>query len=262
MKKPSREGLDAYYREADSWASDRIGSLRRSRRIAWLVALGAAAVAMAEAAALVVLMPLKTVEPYTLLVDRTTGFVQALKPLDPGQITPDRALIQSMLVQYVIARENFDVNTLQADYHKVGLWSADQARTDYVNLMQPSNIDGPLVVYPKTSIIETRVKSISPLNGQSALVRFDTIRRDQGGQRQPAQPWVAVIQYRFTGEPMSTEDRFLNPLGFQVLEYRRAPEALSSPEPSSDQLPPTPPQPSEPLDVGTPSSGFGSGEAR
>ena len=28
-------------------------------------------------------MPLKTVEPYTLLVDRQTGFVQALKPLDP-----------------------------------------------------------------------------------------------------------------------------------------------------------------------------------
>ena len=63
------------------------------------------AVALAEAAALMLLMPLKTAVPYTLLVDRTTGFVQALKPLDPNAVTPDQALVQSMLAQYVMARE-------------------------------------------------------------------------------------------------------------------------------------------------------------
>lgn len=226
MKKSSRESLNAYYREAGSWATDKIGALRRSCRIAWIVAAVAVVVAVSEAVALIVLMPLKTVVPYTLMVDRTTGFVQALKPLDPGQITPDRSLVQSMLVQYVIARESFDIATLQANYEKVGLWSAERARSDYLNLMQVSNLDGPLTLYPRSSIVETRVKSVSRLNEQSALVRFETVRRDEGGQHQPAQPWVAIVQYRFSGEPMSAEDRFLNPLGFQVLEYRRDPEAL------------------------------------
>lgn len=232
MKQSAREALDAYYREAGSWAADRIGSLQKSRRVAWAFAVGAGVVAVAEAVALIVLMPLKTVEPYTLLVDRNTGFVQALEPLNPDQITPDRALVQSMLVQYVIARESFDMATLQADYRKVGLWSAEQARLDYANLMRPTNIDGPLVVYPGTSTVETRVKSVSPMGERSALVRFDTIRRDDGGMSRPGQPWVAVIQYRFSGEPMATEDRFLNPLGFQVTEYRRDAEALPAPEPA------------------------------
>lgn len=231
MKQSVREALDAYYKEAGSWAADRIGSLQKSQRIAWAFAAGAAVIAVAEAIALIVLMPLKTVEPYTLLVDRNTGFVQALEPLNPEQITPDRALVQSMLVQYVIARESFDMTTLQADYRKVGLWSAEQARQDYANLMRPTNIEGPLVVYPRTSTVETRVKSISPMSDRSALVRFDTIRRDDGGMARPAEPWVAVIQYRFSGEPMATEDRFLNPLGFQVTEYRRDAEALPAPEP-------------------------------
>lgn len=226
MKKSSRESLNAYYREAGSWATDKIGALRRSCRIAWIVAAVAIVVAVSEAVALIVLMPLKTVVPYTLMVDRTTGFVQALQPLDPGQITPDRSLVQSMLVQYVIARESFDIATLQANYEKVGLWSAERARNDYLNLMQVSNLDGPLTLYPRRSIVEVRVKSVSRLNSQSALVRFETVRRDEGGQYQPAQPWVAIVQYRFSGEPMSAEDRFLNPLGFQVLEYRRDPEAL------------------------------------
>ena len=66
-------------------------------------------------------MPLKTVEPYTLLVDRQTGFVQALEPLEPERISADTALTQSFLVQYVIARESFDVDTLQANYRKVAL---------------------------------------------------------------------------------------------------------------------------------------------
>lgn len=226
MKKSSREALNAYYREAGSWASDKIGALQASRRLAWIVAIAAVLVAVVEALALAILMPLKTVVPYTLLVDRTTGFVQALKPLEPNQITPDRALVQSMLVQYVIARESFDVATLQANYQKVGLWSADKARDEYLNLMQPSNLDGPLIRYPRSAVVETRVKSVSRLDEQSALVRYETVRRDDGAQAEPAQHWVAIIQYRFSGEPMSAEDRFLNPLGFQVLEYRRDPEAL------------------------------------
>lgn len=226
MKKSSREALNAYYREAGSWASDKIGALQASRRLAWIVAITAVAVAVVEALALVILMPLKTVVPYTLLVDRTTGFVQALKPLEPNQITPDRALVQSMLVQYLIARESFDIATLQANYQKVGLWSADKARDEYLNLMQPSNLDSPLIRYPRSAVVETRVKSVSRLDEQSALVRYETVRRDEGAQALPPQHWVAIVQYRFSGEPMSAEDRFLNPLGFQVVEYRRDPEAL------------------------------------
>lgn len=182
MKPSHRERLSAYYREAGSWATDRIGGLQRSCRIAWIAAGVAVMVAVAEAIALVFLMPLKTVEPYTLLVDRTTGFVQALKPLEVEQISPDRALIQSMLVQYVIARESFDIATLKADYQKVGHWSADQARTDYLNAMQASNPLSPLARYPRSSIVVTRVKSVSRLTDDSALVRFDLVRRDAGGQ--------------------------------------------------------------------------------
>lgn len=229
MKKSSREALDAYYSEAGTWASDKNESLRKSATLAWIIATAAVALAVIEGIAIIVLTPLKTVVPYTLLVDRTTGFVQKLDPLDAERLTPDQALIQSMLVQYVIGRESFDLASLQADYRKIGLWSADQARTDYVNLMQASNPESPLSRYPRTSIIQTRVKSVSRLTAQSALVRFETTRRDQGGRPQGPEAWVAVVEYRFAGEPMSAEDRFLNPLGFQVVGYRRDAETLAAP---------------------------------
>ncbi len=37
-----------------------------------------------------------------------------------------------------------------------------------------------------------------------------------GGQAEPARAWVAILRYRYSSEAMSAEDRFVNPLGFQV----------------------------------------------
>lgn len=226
MKTKAREALDAYYREAGSWAEDNRAALRGSRRTAWIVAGVASAIALMEAAALLALTPLKTVEPYTLLVDRQTGYVQVLKPLDAQTVSANAALTQSFLVQYVIARESFDAASLQANYHKVSLWSEGNARSAYLGSMQANNPDSPLVRLPRSTVIETRVKSVSPIGQNSAMVRFDTVRRDANGSVQPASSWVVVIRYRYSGAPMRLEDRFVNPLGFEVTHYRRDAEAL------------------------------------
>lgn len=237
MKKPAQEALDAYYAEADSWAKDRGDALRASRRTAWWVAGGASAIAICEALALLFLTPLKTVEPYTLLVDRQTGFVQPLKPLEAGTISRDRALTQSFLVQYVIAREGFDIDTVQSDYRKVGLWSAGAARESYVAEVQVSNPESPLVRLPRSSLVDVQVKSVTPMNDDTAMVRFDTQRRDANGQAHPAQPWVAIVRYGYSGEPMSVADRMINPLGFKVSSYRKSAEALTVPEPAPAAAP-------------------------
>src|SRR3954452_10208725 len=175
MNEHSHEALDTYYAEAASWNRDRVQAMRSSQKIAWWIAGVAAAIALLEAIALVLLTPLKTVEPYTLMVDRTTGYVQALKPLDQATIVPDAALTQSFLVQYVIAREGFDMATLNASYRKVALFSADQARSTYLRDIQVSNPESPLVLYPRTTTIDVRVKSVSPLGPDTSLVRFEAV---------------------------------------------------------------------------------------
>lgn len=263
MKQNTREALDAYYHEAGSWAEDRIDAAQASRRTAWTIAWILAAIAVMEAIALIMLMPLKTVEPYTLMVDRNTGFVQALKPLDANQIAPDTALTQSFLVQYVIARESFDIDLLQENYRKVQLWSVNPARAQYVASVQASNPDSPLARLPRSTVIETHVKSVSGLANGKSLVRFETVRRDRQGRAQVAQAWVAVVSYRFSNDPLTRQDRFLNPLGFQVVRYRRdaetlpadptivaapatAGEAISPVDPSGQPvLPPAPARPTE-----------------
>lgn len=241
MTPEARDQAEAYFAQSRSWASERSDDMRRSRNIAWVVALIAAGVALAEGIAIVMLTPLKTVVPYTLLVDRQTGYVQALDPIAAPAIAPDTALTQSFLVQYVLAREGFDLATVQQDYRKTLLWSAESAKRAYADQMIATNPDSPLTRYPRGTIIDARVRSVSSLGGRTALVRFETVRRDRAGVGQAPQAWVAVIDYRFSSEPLSAEDRFLNPLGFQVTRYRRSAEAV----PALIEAPPTqPPSPS------------------
>ena len=226
MKKPEKTSLETYFAHGDSWASDQRDSERSSRRTAWIVASGASVIAVCEAFALLALTPLKTVEPLTLLVDRQTGFVQTLRPLKPETIAADTALTQSFLVQYVIAREGFDRATLQADYRKVGLWSAGSARTRYIAEMQASNPRSPLSLYPRSTTVNVRVKSVTSIAGNTAMVRYDTVRQDGDGRELTPQAWVVVIRYIYAKAPLSVSDRYVNPLGFQVVSFRRSQETL------------------------------------
>jgi type IV secretion system protein VirB8 len=233
-----KDPLEGYYQQAQRWSDDRENLLSSSRRTAWIIAGAAAVIALLEALALVLLVPLKSAVPYTLLVDRQTGFVEALKPLDQATIAPDAALTRSFLVQYVIAREGFDIDSIRDNYCKVALWSAGDEKARYEASMQATNPQSPLATLPRRALVEVQVRSVSPLNANTALVRFSTIRADTDADRQPAQSWAAVIRYGFSPMKMSEADRFDNPLGFQVLRYHRDPETLPEASPAA---PPSPP---------------------
>ncbi len=226
MTSETLEKRDAYYAQAGSWANERTQSIYASRKVAWIVALIAATIAVLEAVALVFMTPLKTVVPHTILVDKQTGFVQALDPSQPQKIGPQKALTQAFLVQYVEAREGFDMATVQGQFKKVSLWSVGAVKNRYITMMQASNPESPLASLPRSTVLDVKVRSVSQMSDTSALVRFSSVRRDQGGVEQPPQNWVAVIKYRYSRAPMAVEDRYVNPLGFEVTDYRKDAETI------------------------------------
>lgn len=226
MSKPLSNRED-YYAAAASWSQDVNASLRASRGRAWWVAAMAAFIAVLEALALVMLMPLKTVVPYTITVDRQTGSAQLARGIILGPLHDNEALIQSALAQYVIARETLDAVDIASNYHKVGLWSAGLARSDYLRMMDRKNPDSVLIGANAATQVSTIIKSIVSMSPATALVRFSTDRREGDGPVS-RRDWTAVIQFAFTGGPLSMEDRLINPLGFQVTHYRRDAESAAA----------------------------------
>ena len=210
----------------DSWASSGVDLAERSETRAWIIASVAAAIALCEAIALVWLIPLKETRPYTLLVDRQTGHVQSLDPVSAETVSADTALTKSFLIQYVIARESFFREAIEEDYRKVSLWTGGEERARYLAAMASGDGRNRLESLPTGAIIKVEVRSVSSLSADTSLVRFTTVRKDQGAQAQEPQYWAAIISYRFSRSEMSEEDRFTNPLGFQVTRYRKDAERL------------------------------------
>ena len=250
--------LQSYFREARTWAEDRGEREAKSHRIAWIIAGVATTIAALEAIALAGLTPLKTVVPMTVLVDRQTGHVTTLDPSQPVRLAPDAAVAKSMLAQYVTARETADRATIGNDYRKVVLWSGETARSTYLAAMRPGSPDNMLARLPTQTSLQVRVKSVSLLEEGQALVRYDLVARSGSGREANPAPYVSVIRFRFRDRPMAESDRFTNPLGFEVLRYRKDAEAPpvavnpvgqsiatnADPQQSSPQLAPLGPAPS------------------
>lgn len=212
---------ETYFTAARSWADEQASGAQRNMRIAWIVAGIAGAIALTLALAILVMTPLKSVEPYIVTVDRQTGAVQVESGIASGPLTQNEAVIQAQLAGYVRARETFDATDLPVQYRRVQLLSSPAVARAYVEAMAAKNPASPLRTLNRGDTLKATIKSTSTLGQGVALVRFDVQRFAASGQGGDRRSFVAAISYGFAGKPLRLEDRFENPLGFQVTRYRR-----------------------------------------
>jgi type IV secretion system protein VirB8 len=166
------------------------------------------------------------VQPYVVTVDRQSGAVEIATTLTDGKLTQNEAVIQAQLASYVRARETFDETDLRLQYALVQRLSAPTVARGYVTAMAAANPESPLRTLNRGDTIAVDVKSVSLVSPGAALVRFDTRRSSLNGGQASVQSYVAAISFGFANAPLRLEDRFDNPLGFQVTRYRRDIEGM------------------------------------
>ncbi|MBA3525702.1 MAG: VirB8/TrbF family protein [Pseudomonadota bacterium] len=211
---------DAYFASARTWADGQLKATARQTRIAWRVAAAAGLVALLLALTLLLLVPLKSVEPYVLTVDRQTGAVEAATSLEGGSLTQNEAVIQAQLAGYVIARETFDSTDLAQQYRRVQVMSSPPVRSAYVAQMAASNPASPLNALNRGDTVSIDIRSVSLIADGAALVRYTATRVAEGAGTGQSTNYVAAISFGFNGRPLRQADRYDNPLGFQVTRYR------------------------------------------
>ncbi|RWA97723.1 MAG: type VI secretion protein [Mesorhizobium sp.] len=212
-----------YYRAGATWEDDTHRSLRRSRTLAWLVSGAASVVAGLSLLTLVLILPLKQFEPYVIEVDKTTGYLEVARALKPGDLSQNEAVTAANLVRYIRARETYDAREIKQNYDLAQLYSTGSASRDLTWAYTPSNAQSLDKLYGRNVTISVDVKSVSLLNSMTASVRFSTTTHRENSST--TDNWVAVVKFRYTTTPIKNEWRFDNPLGFQVIEYRRDQES-------------------------------------
>ena len=218
---------DKYYNAAQGWADERVEAERKARKLAWAVAGTAGAIALILAITLLLLVPLKTVQPYVVTVDKQTGAVEVATTVANGRLTQNEAVIQAQLANYVRVRETFDASDLAANYRRVQLLSDADVRNAYIAAMAATNPKSPLRALSPGDTVAVRIKSVSLTGSGSALIRYDLDRTIAGGGGVSSAPYVSAISFGFSEKPLRAADRFENPLGFEVTRYRRDAEGMT-----------------------------------
>ena len=215
-KEKKKSFAERYFDEATGWERDFVMRAKKSEKTAWVVAITAALVALIAVFAVAMLTPLKTVEPFLVRVDNNTGMVDIVTVMKEQKTNYEEAINKNFIRQYIIAREGWLYQTHKEDYEKVGIFSTPEEQQVYALQMNPrDNPASPLNLYGENSQVKVKIKNISFINANTALVRF-TKTVVQSGNNAPPSHWIATIPFIYYPAPMQEKDRWINPLGFQV----------------------------------------------
>ncbi|OZB55750.1 MAG: hypothetical protein B7X43_00120 [Thiomonas sp. 15-63-373] len=218
-KEPSDKALEsAYMREALSWETSREQSLLKSRRTAWIVAGAALVIAGIEALAVAGLAPLKSVQPYVIRVDSSTGLVDVPQPLTRAA-TPTEAMNRYFVQSYVTARESYDRDIASPRYEQVGLMSDSAVARDYMNSFSPANSTSPLNVYGQKGYVHIKIISVNFIKPNVAYVQFQRLSEKAGEQTPTTQQETATVEFKYENRKLTHAQRLINPLDFVVTHY-------------------------------------------
>ncbi|HED6588111.1 virB8 family protein [Campylobacter coli] len=193
----------------------------KSNKRAWLIAFVSIFIAIISIVAVVLLTPLKTIEPYVIRVDNTTGMVDILTMLDEKEISSNEALDKYFISQYVKAREGYYYELLNQDYLLTQLMSSEKVANEYRSWYEGENARDQIL---KNSN-EVNVQILSIVLGNSNGVKTSTIRakiitKNLNTRGLSESTKVITLSYDYILAKASEENRILNPLGFKVTNYR------------------------------------------
>jgi len=223
--------LDQYLAEASSWEADKLrDALKQNTYLRWVV-VGMLAVLACLAWAIKGLTPLKTVQPYVVRVDSSTGIVDVV-PTYTGEAEVQELVTRHLLTHYQTARERYFYAIAETDYETVGAFNNAKLNDEWALAWQEVNPESPLVKYKDGTTVTVHIQGITFLELDSgakdtAQIRFTTETRKGGSGNPQITHWLSTIKYAY-GEPSKDgKERSLNPMGLRITSYRKEPEIIA-----------------------------------
>jgi type IV secretion system protein VirB8 len=223
--------LQPYFDEAASWDADRWERGRRNLRLAVGTAGAGWLAVLLLAAALIVLMPLKHVEPFVVRVDNATGIVDVV-PVYAGTTGVPDAVTRYLLTHYITVCERFNYATAESDYEECGAFHTAQRNQAWYAQWTPNNPASPLNLYKDGTTVRAQVTSVTFFKrgtgvSDLAQVRYVRAKRAAGTEHEVSTHWIATLQYAYADPSSDPKMRSWNPLGFKILDFRPELEVLN-----------------------------------
>ena len=196
----------------------------------WIAGAGWLGLLMA-CGALMLLMPLKRVEPFVIRVDNTTGVLDVV-PVYAGKADLPDTVTRYLLTHYITVCERFNFATAESDYEECGAFHTAARNQAWYAAWAKTNPNSPLNLYKDGTTVRAQVTSVSFFTradgvGDLAQVRYVKAKRQSGTAEEERTHWIATLRFAYAKPALEAATRRWNPLGFKVLDFRPEPEVLA-----------------------------------
>lgn len=205
--------------QLQNWYKDRYQYVLVQRKILTLITLGALGCTLLMLIIIMQLIPLKTVEPFVIQVDQKSGITQTVDPLTVRELTTNEAVNNYFIVQYVRARENYEGPLLVHNYNIVRVMSEPgKIYKEFVAAVNPNNPGSNVARLGSTGTRTIKIKSLTYLDPQTVQIRM--LVEEKGGEGTSQSHKILLLKFEYVKMSLTTDERYINPLGFRVTEYR------------------------------------------
>ena len=171
------------------------------------------------------LTPLKSVEPYLLMVDKESGNVSIEQPLSKAMPSYGQVIDSHFIGIYINAKESYDWGLAQLNYDTVKAFSIEGGSVwnEYnVFIHSPKS---PLAILADKArvIVEINSDPVFDVKTNTAVVRFSKTIYGPDGQPSKSIPktyWIATLKFEYPNPKLKPAERRLNPLGMKVPSYQ------------------------------------------
>ncbi|WP_168463797.1 VirB8 family type IV secretion system protein [Wolbachia endosymbiont of Ctenocephalides felis wCfeT] len=203
-----------------NWNTSRYSTVVAQRNVLLLFALILLATISISILAIFKISTSSTVEPFVIEIEKKSGIVQLVDPVTVKQYSADEVLNNHFISEYIKAREVFDPYHYNYNYYtKVRLFSSSNVYNEFRSYIRSQNMDDLFNLYSDFIKTEFKIRSIQKLGSDIFQVRF-TVEFTKKDGTSTKKNKIVLMSYRYASLEMDDQQRYVNPLGFQVISYR------------------------------------------
>ena len=110
-------------KDSRNWYKDRYQAIMLQRRLLMVITVISMICTLVAMIVIAQITPLKGVEPFLIQVDSRSGITQMVNPLTVKEITGLESINNFFIVQYIRARESYNVRDISNNYATVRVMS-------------------------------------------------------------------------------------------------------------------------------------------
>ncbi len=210
-----------------NWYQDRYETVMIQRNFLFIALVAFIGVFALTILGIIDLNSQKVYEPFIVQIEENTGIITKVNNSSVRDLPAEKAVRNASMVRYILARESYNYADYKFNYNQiVRLMSSKPVYNEFNALINSANPESPIPL-GYGARIEVRIKSLIDLNEAENLIQIrigkariptNTLNREESFKK-AEKSYIITVRYQYRDLDLSETERYINPLGMQIIAY-------------------------------------------